>query len=139
MFRLVGAVDRWVLFANLLLLLVVSAIPFPTRLIADYLTAGGADAHLAAFVYSATMVAMSVAYQGLWLSISRRPALLREPLDPSVRRSMIRRFGAGGLVYVGTLGLAFVSAVATLVVHGVIALYYCFDQLASPAASDTET
>src|SRR6266566_22821 len=39
-FDTVRLVDRPVLFANLALLLVVSALPFPTRLLAEYLTAG---------------------------------------------------------------------------------------------------
>ncbi len=39
-FSKVRWVDRPVLFANLALLLVVSALPFPTRLLAEYLTAG---------------------------------------------------------------------------------------------------
>src|SRR5579875_2666259 len=37
MLTLVDQVDRVVLFANLVLLLFVSVIPFPTRLLADYL------------------------------------------------------------------------------------------------------
>src|SRR5437899_5745321 len=61
MFAMVARTDRWVLFANLLLLMVVAAIPFPTRLLAEYLTAAGRDAHVAAAVYSATMLAMGIA------------------------------------------------------------------------------
>ena len=129
MFRLVRSVDRWVLFANLMLLLVVSAIPFPTRLLADYLRVGGNDARVAAAVYSGTMVLMSFAYLGLWIAVSRKPDQLHHQLDAAARRASLIRFGGGGLVYLATLGLAFVSAVVTLVVHGVIALYYCFDQL----------
>ena len=49
MFSKVKLVDRPVLFANLALLLVVSALPFPTRLLAEYLTAGS-DAHTAAAI-----------------------------------------------------------------------------------------
>jgi uncharacterized membrane protein len=59
----VRVVDRYVLFANLALLLTISVIPFPTRLMAEYLTAG-TDAHTAAAVYSATMLAMGQ-HQGL--------------------------------------------------------------------------
>jgi uncharacterized membrane protein len=118
------------MFANLALLLVVSALPFPTRLLAEYLTAG-ANSHVAAAVYSGGMFAMSLAYSTLWLTITRDARLMQEHLDPAASRAALRRFGAGGIVYLSTIGLAFVSAVATLAVHAAIALYYCFDQLAS--------
>jgi uncharacterized membrane protein len=127
-FGTVRRVDRLVMFANLGLLLVVSAIPFPTRLLAEYLT-DGANSHTAAAVYSATMLAMSVAYSLLWLAITRDAGLLHEHLDPAASRAALRRFGAGGIVYAITVGLSFVNAIVTLAVHAALALYYCFNQL----------
>jgi uncharacterized membrane protein len=128
-FGKVRLVDRRVLFANLALLLVVSAIPFPTRLISEYLTAG-TDAHLAAAIYSATMLAMGLAYSMLWLAVTRDAALLHEHVDPAAGRAALLRFGMGNILYLATVGLAFVNAIATLAVHGALAVYYCFDQLA---------
>jgi uncharacterized membrane protein len=128
MFDKVRQVDRPVLFLNLLLLLTVSVIPFPTRLLAEYLTAGD-DAHVAAAVYSATMLAMGLSYSALWLAITRDVGLLHEHLDPAANRAALRRFGVGSILYLGTVGLSFVSAIATLAVHAALAVYYCFDQL----------
>jgi uncharacterized membrane protein len=135
-FARVRQVDRLVLFANLALLLMVSAIPFPTHLLAEYLT-GGANSHVAAAVYSATMLAAGLAYNLLWVSVSRDSRLLHVPIDPVARRVAVRRFGAGNIVYAATIGLSFVSAVATLAVHAVVAIYYCFDQL-SAARTDRD-
>jgi uncharacterized membrane protein len=134
MFSKVNLVDRPVLFANLALLLVVSALPFPTRLLAEYLTAGS-DAHTAAAIYSVTMLAMGLAYSVLWLTVTRDVGLLHEHVDPAASRAALRRFGLGNVVYLATVGLSFVSAIATLSVHGALALYYCFDQLATPQVS----
>jgi uncharacterized membrane protein len=131
-FTKVSRVDRLTLFANLALLLVVSVIPFPTRLLAEYLTAGR-DSHIAAAVYSATMLLMGIAYSGLWLTVTRDARLLHEQVDPAASRAAILRFGVGNVFYLATIGLSFVSAVATLAVHGVIAIYYCFDQLTDRA------
>ena len=129
----VRVVDRPALFANLALLGVVSAIPFPTRLLADYLTAGW-DGSVAAAVYGSTMLAMSIAFSVLWLVITReRAALLAEHLDAATARRAVLRFGVGFLVYLAAIALAFASAPAALVLHGLIALYYCFDQLRTPA------
>ena len=128
-FNKVRMVDRKVLFANLLLLLIVSAIPFPTKLIAEYLRAG-ADSHLAAAIYSSTMLAMGLAYSALWLAVTRDARLLHEHVDPAAGRAAIRRFGLGNALYVCTIGLSYVNAILTLAVHGALAVYYCFDQLA---------
>jgi uncharacterized membrane protein len=128
MFTLVRQVDRLVLFANLALLLVVSLIPFPTRLLAEYLTSG-ADAHTAAAVYSATMFGMAVAFTGLWWAITRDGELLHVHLDAAAGRTAVRRFGIGMIIYAGCVALSFVNAYLTLGVHGALALFYCFDQL----------
>ena len=139
MFGLVRQVDRGVLFANLLLLLVVSAIPFPTRLLAEYLTAGGPDSHLAAAVYSGTMLAMSLAFGGLFVSATRRPDLLRPTVDHAVVRASIPRFTGGGAVYALTVVLAFISAPVTLLAHFGLAVYYLFDHTGSGSAGPAST
>jgi len=131
MFSKVGLVDRPVLFANLALLLVVSALPFPTRLLAEYLTAGS-DSHTAAAVYSSTMLVMGLAYSVLWIVVTRDVGLLHEHVDPVASRAALRRFSLGNVFYLATVGLSFLSATATLSVHGALAIYYCFDQLATP-------
>jgi uncharacterized membrane protein len=129
-FDKVRAVDRAVLFANLVLLLFVSVLPFPTRLVAEYLTARDAPAAMA--VYSATMLAAGLSYAVLWLAVTR-DGILHEHLDRAAHRAAIRRFGLGNLVYLATVGLSFVNPIATLAVHGGVALYYCFDQLRTEA------
>jgi uncharacterized membrane protein len=58
MCALARRVDRRTLFANLFLLLTVSVIPYPTRMLAAYLTVPGRDGHTAAAIYAATMVVM---------------------------------------------------------------------------------
>lgn len=132
-FEKVRAVDRAVLFANLALLLFASVIPFPTRLVAEYLTSP--DARVAMAVYSATMLAAAVSYATLWLVVTRDAGILHQHLDRAAERAAIRRFGLGNVVYLATVGLSFVSPVVTLAVHGAIAVYYCFDQLRTGAAA----
>src|SRR5690349_3629730 len=135
MLTLVARVDRPVLFVNLVLLLTVSVIPFPTRLLAEYLLEPGAT--VAAAIYSVTMLVMGMAFGGLWMIIARRPGLLHHPLDQITRRTTMRRFAAGQVFYAGAVGLSFVSAVAALALHGLLAVYYCFDQL-TPGSADVD-
>jgi uncharacterized membrane protein len=130
LFSRLRQVDRPTLFANLGLLLIVAMLPFPTHLMAEYLTAGK-NSHVAAVVYSCTMLAMGLTFAGVWLAVTRDERLLHEPVDPAARRRTLIRFGLGNVFYLITVGLAFVSAPLTLAVHGAVALYYCFDQLTS--------
>ncbi|GAA1949899.1 TMEM175 family protein [Catenulispora subtropica] len=130
MCALARRVDRRTLFANLLLLLTVSVIPYPTSLLATYLTAGNTDAHTAAAVYAATMVAMGLAFTLLFLSFTRNARALHTPISQADLTSALRRFGLGGVAYLATIALAYVSPIAMLATHALLAVYYCFDQLA---------
>ena len=66
MFERIAAVDRGLLFINLLLLLGIAFLPFPTDLVATYIQDGGANSHIAAAIYSVTMVAIGFAFTGMW-------------------------------------------------------------------------
>ncbi len=137
MFRLVRYVNRPVLFLNLLLLLVIAAIPFPTALMAAYLDTGDASSHTAAAVYSGVFVLAAAGFNLLWRYLVAHPHLLEPDVDLVGVRSTVRRFGIGLFVYLATVGLAFLSAPLTLAVHFVIAVYYALDQLAVRAPANT--
>lgn len=129
-FQIVGTVDRMAMFLNLLLLMCVAAIPFTTALLSEYLT-DGRSANTAAVVYSAVMLAMSLCFAALYRYVATHPVLLAEGVDPVVVRSTIVRFTVVGLVlYLVTIAVALVSAIACLGLHLLIALYYCFEQTA---------
>ncbi|HEY2796059.1 MAG TPA: TMEM175 family protein [Micromonosporaceae bacterium] len=130
LFALIRKVDRPLLFANLLLLMCVGAIPFTTSLLAEYLTAGGSSAHTAAVVYSAVMLAMSFCFAAVFGYASRRPELLEPSVDAGVMRASTLRFSLlGTVLYLVTVVVALFSAPACLAVHLAIALYYCFQQI----------
>ncbi len=136
MFALIARVDRAVLFLNLLLMLVVAAIPFPTALFAEHLT-DRESSHAAAVLYSGLMVTMSLCFIALWQWVITHPNLLHGHVDVEAAKGTSRRFGVGILIYVATVGLAFISGMATLFAHLVIGLYYCFDQLAVRGTAET--
>ena len=133
MFRHIERVDRPLLFLNLVLLLFVVAIPFPTGMMAEYVREGGANSHVAAAAYSVTMFGMAISFGGLWLwVVRRRRTLLGPATDQAAARSTVIRFTAGNVGYLILIGLAFVSAPLTLALHFVLALYYVFNQLPEP-------
>jgi uncharacterized membrane protein len=132
MFRQLVRADRVLLFLNLVLLLWTALLPFPTALLARYLDVGGADSHVAAALYSGNLLLAAIAFSAIWTYAVRGGRLLAAPLAADVERTALVRFAAGTLVYAATVGLAFLSAPLTLAVQFLVALYYCFDQLAAP-------
>ncbi|TVT56129.1 DUF1211 domain-containing protein [Amycolatopsis rhizosphaerae] len=132
LFSFIARVDRLLMFLNLILLLVLAALPWPTALMAEYLNEGGEASHVAAVVYSGFMVAQALAFQAFWWHATRTGRLLHEHYDHELVKRTRSRFALGSLAYPVTVGLAFVSAPLTLAVHGLLALYYAFNQLRVP-------
>ena len=129
-FHLLKAVDRPLLFINLLLLMFIAAFPFPTALLAEYLDVGGDDAQLAAAVYSGNATGCALAFNMMWRWVVRRGNLLHDHVSVENLRKGTRRFTLGLIVYPIAIGLSFVSAPLTLTLHALTAVYYVVDQLA---------
>jgi uncharacterized membrane protein len=120
-------IDRPVLFLNLLLLFFVISIPFATQTIAEYLTRGWPDAALAAAIYQGVFLGMSVVFGVLfWWSIRR--SHLKVPLSGGRARAALVRFAGGNLAYAAAIGIAYLSAPASLLVSALVAVYYMFEQ-----------
>jgi uncharacterized membrane protein len=130
----VARVDRPLLVLNLLLLMGVVAIPFPTALVADHLRGSGSAAATATVTYGLVMIAISAGFAGLWVYVATHAPAVGAALPPEALRDSIPGFTLGGAVYVaGTLIAAFVSALAGLIIFGALAVYYLFEHLPSPA------
>jgi len=125
--RNVAAVDRTLLFLNLVLLLFVVVIPFATRTMAEYLTGGGQDAHVSMALYAAVFEAMGVSFAALfaWTLGGGRT---ERPVPPEARRAAWLRFSPGLAAYLAAIVVAFVSAPAALAIVGLAALYYVFER-----------
>ncbi|WP_042420146.1 TMEM175 family protein [Streptacidiphilus anmyonensis] len=134
-FGYVARVDRGLLVINLVLLLVVAALPFPTALVSDWLGQPG-PAEVSVAVFSAFMVAHALSFQALWWWLTRTGHLFDRRVDVEAARGTRLRFAAGTVAYPILVGLSFVSPVITLGLHFVLALYYAFNQLPIPLKSD---
>jgi uncharacterized membrane protein len=120
----VARTDRTLLFLNLLMLMCVAFIPFPTALLAEGIRRGGSDQHVAAAVYGANMLACAICFSALWHYVSQGHRLLRDSITPAQAASTRRQYWAGTVVYALTIGLAFVSATLVLVIYAAIALFF---------------
>lgn len=131
MFGFIRHVDRPVLYLNLALLMTVAVLPWPTAMMADYLRTGP-DSHAAAAVYSMVMVLHSFCFQALWWHLTETGHLFDDRVDVPAARALRGRWALGSVVYPLSFALAFVSALATLAVLGLMAVYYAFNQLPVP-------
>ena len=131
LFKSFSKIDRPLLFLNLLLLFFVVSIPFATSTLASYLRQGGHDAALAAAIFQGVFVGMSLSFAGLfWWGIRREHTKIA--FTPEAARRATIRFGIGNVAYLTAIGIAFVSATASLIVSGLVAIYYIFEH--TPAA-----
>jgi uncharacterized membrane protein len=122
-FERITTVDRPLLFLNLLLLVTVAFLPFPTALLGEYIRKGD-NAHVAAAVYGANMTLIGLAFIAIWTYLARVPALLDSGLGVEGVRRARRAAAVGPVVYGLSIPLAFVSPVACLVVYAALALYF---------------
>jgi TMEM175 potassium channel family protein len=128
----VNRVDRPLLVLNLLLLMVIVAIPFPTQLVAEHLRGSGGTA--ATVTYGVVMIAMSAGFAAMWVYVVTHAPSLGAAVPQGALRQSVPGFSLGGAVYVaGTLIAAFWSPVAGLIIFGALAVYYLFEHLPSPA------
>ena len=136
-FDAVKRVDRPLLFLNLGLLMSVVLLPFSTSLFARFLVHGADQSHVAAAVFSASLLLMSVWFDAAYAWIGRHPALRRDDQRsaPISIRSLVR-FGAGIVLYAACVGISFLSATAVLIVQALVAVYYMVDQVTTHVPAD---
>lgn len=135
LFKSLTRPDRTLLFLNLLLLMFVVLIPFATSVMAEYLTAGGWDASLAALLYSAVSGGMAVCFT-LIFRWSVTGDHRQVPIPPEQVWPATLRFSAGLLGYAVAMLAALISAPLALAVNAAMTGYYIFDQTPTTAESE---
>jgi uncharacterized membrane protein len=133
-FDQVVRVDGPLLILNLNLLLWTALIPFPTAVLAEHFAEGGEAARTATAVYIGVLLLMGFAFAALFTWITRDNQLLHRRPPPRVVRAVRVRYVIGNAVYAVAFALSWVSPPVALVLVGLVALYYAFDQATVRAA-----
>jgi uncharacterized membrane protein len=107
---------------NLLLLLVVSFLPFPTRLLGEY---AGADeaARVAVTIYGLNLLLVAVVVSLFW-RYAVRENLIRSDVAPETVRTLTKRLTPGLAGYVAMLGTGLFLPVAAVFGYLAIAVYF---------------
>jgi uncharacterized membrane protein len=127
-FRNLRAIDRTIQFINLVLLLTVVLVPYPTALLGRYLNSGF-DGSVAAAFYAVVMTVMAISFQTLAAWALTHPNLLRPEIQGARVGTVLPRFALGLVIYAVSIGLAFVSTWLVVALYAFNAIYYAFNQL----------
>ena len=112
--RMVRRVNYPFLFANGLLLLTITFLPFPTAVLAAYL--GTAEAQTAAAFYCATFVFNALVWNVVFSTIVRGRLLNHDVTDETIA-NVRRAYFVGPVVYLLATALAFVQPIAALALN----------------------
>ena len=124
-FRHIHRINRAFLVLNGLLLMVVTFVNYPTALLTRYLTAEQGPTVAAVFL-SGTFLAVSILFNVLWRYATYKGRLLGPNPNRAAVRAISRQYVFGPLLYTAALALAFFSAPASLILNGLLALYFAF-------------
>jgi uncharacterized membrane protein len=122
-FRHVERVDRRFLLLNLMLLMLIAFVPFPTRIAAEF-ARSDENRRAAALLYGVTMTTTAVFFNSLWLYASRGARLLAPDADRREVTGITRSYLPGAPMYGSATLIAFASSIASLILFGAIAVFY---------------
>jgi uncharacterized membrane protein len=124
MFRDIERTDHWLLVANLLLLLTVSFIPFPTAVLAENLQDSD-GLRTATLLYGGTFTVNAIFFNALWLhAATNKERILDHHVSDARIARRTRRYVVGPVAYGITLPLAFVTPWLSLALYVAYAVLY---------------
>ena len=116
--------DNRMQWLNLLLLLGVATLPFPTALLAEYLAEGGPEASSAAVIYGLLSFATALPWGLMWRHLQRHPELLEPEYGLAYANAESRRAVIGPIVYGFAIPVAFVAPLVALLLYLGLAILY---------------
>jgi len=123
--NLLQRTDHTLQVLNLLLLLPVTVLPWPTALLAEYTHEGTpGDQRVAVLVYGLTSSAMAATFNVLWRYILRHPELHKPQVTTELLAVRNRRYNVGLAVYPVATVIGLVSVPLFLVLMLALALLY---------------
>ena len=117
LFTLIDKADDALIGLNLLLLLGITWIPFPTAVLATYLN------RTAALLYSGTFFVMSLIFQVLWGYATRKQGIVAVEKAEEAQR-ITRQYIWGPLFYLIAIVIALFSGTAVLIWSALLAIYF---------------
>jgi uncharacterized membrane protein len=121
----VSHVDRPFLLLNVLFLMLIAFIPFPTRLLSLYITTG--DAQAAALAYGVTLTVTAILFNALWRYAAFGRRLIRADAEARVVDGISRSYLPGPVIYFVATVVALISPRVSAGLYLLIALFYVLE------------
>src|SRR5215472_18906398 len=118
-FHYIQQSDRTLLWLNILLLLCIVFLPFPTALLGEY-----PEQRVSVIVYAGTLVITGLVLQTLWWYATSGCRLVERTIDPRLVQRATRRNLTAPLLYLLAIGISVVSVPASLVLFLLVPVYY---------------
>jgi uncharacterized membrane protein len=132
LFSRLARIDRPLAMLNLVLLMVIAFVPFPTAVLGEHILVPS-DASAAAVFYSIAMLVVAFGFTGVFLYVARHAELRAHGYAEADFMSAGPWFLLGSLAYAACIPLAFFSPPMVVLVVAAVAVYYVFDRLPGPS------
>jgi len=126
LFTLIGRSNTTFAFINVVFLMFVAFMPYPTIVLAERLSSGvQSDTVLATVLYGGCMTMIAVMFNVIWLYASANGGrLLRSDIDEEIRRVGARGYQYAPLGYLTITLVALVSPLTSLTLYLAYAVYW---------------
>lgn len=121
MFHYIRRADRGLLWLNLLFLMSVAFLPFPTDLLSECILH---ESNVIVIVYGATHVVCGLALAALWKYATHGNRLVEATLDPAIVRATMQTTLTGPALYLVGIAASFLNPYAAVVVYCIVPLLY---------------
>ena len=123
MFRYIVRVDETLLLLNVLHLMLIAFLPFPTAVLAEAFHRNAGEAIATAF-YGGTLSVIGILVNAMWFYAARGNRLLVDGLTPQKTAKIGRRFLVGPLIYVLATIVALVAPRSALLFYLCLNVFY---------------
>ena len=130
LFTVIRRADHGLLLLNCALLLGVTVMPYPTRMLTEYI--GNPDARIAAMLKAGLFGATAILFNVLWKHASAQGRLLDPRADPHTIGIISRQVAVVPYLYVASFLLASVSAFASTVLNLVLVVFFAMPKWHDP-------
>jgi TMEM175 potassium channel family protein len=121
-FRFVLRSDHFFLYWNGFLLLLITFMPFPTTVLAEYFL--HPEARIAGALFAGTLFAIALAFKGLWRYASKNGRLLGQSVVHADIEQITRQYQYGPLMYLVAFVISFLSVSLSVGVCLCLAVFF---------------
>lgn len=122
-FKFVHKVNARILFANGILLLITTAVPFVTGLFSEYLNHH--EATTACAVYTGSFVLISVSYVHLWRVVTSDRSLLKKEISEDSIEKITKNYSLGIPLYLAAFAASFVNIYLAIGICTALWVFWC--------------